>query len=627
MTTTLPAFTPDVRRVIPALIAAALLGTPAALTAQNWVPHIKQPAGRAVSPGALRLRPPWQVRRAGPTRAMTATVTEAEPNDSLSLANPVSPSDVATGVINPGWDSTHAADVDYYAIDLPVGTTVNLDVDAACCGSLLDPVLALFDSVGGQLAFNDDYDGLDSRIVYTIQVTGHYYVAIAGFGGQGCPGCTYSLYFGSLVPGPGDPTTLFVTGLDGAFGFAAGAHGELYVANGNAYHVVYRVSPAGIITTLWVPGAAASMVVDGFGNLLTAGMDSTFTRGVVWRITPAGQVTVFKDSLPAASAITVGPDGDVWVLDPVSPALWRLDPLGALKTSISLAGSGINGYFDEDLKFSPSGVLHFTNSYAAVFTVVGSSFQQVITTASYIEGLAFDVDGYLYVSNGYLGTVQLYDPSYQLVGGDVFARTNLGGPTFLAFSRGAGGAMTSRLFADNNGYNLAPPYIGSIVEMNPAGMRAPGFRVGVDLLVIVNNTVRPGVVGADYADTLRVADPPGALTWTVESGALPAGLSLDGVSGAITGTPRDSGTFLFTVRAQGSTRFGLQAFILRVTNPTVGVTVAASHLLGGDSLSTALRRFLDLQGNRNGRYDIGDFRAYLRARGQLPAAVVRKEQP
>ena len=57
----------------------------------------------------------------------------------------------------------------------------------------------------------------------------------------------------------------------------------------------------------------------------------------------------------------------------------RFDPFGALKTSISLAGSGIDGYFDEDLKFSPSGDLHFTNSYDGVFKVVGNSFQRVIT--------------------------------------------------------------------------------------------------------------------------------------------------------------------------------------------------------------------------------------------------------
>jgi hypothetical protein len=31
------------------------------------------------------------------------------------------------------------------------------------------------------------------------------------------------------------------------------------------------------------------------------------------------------------------------------------------------------------------------------------------------------------------------------------------------------------------------------------------------------------------------------------------------------------------------------------------------------------RRFLDLQGNRNGEMDVGDVRAYLTARGDLPA--------
>src|SRR5438034_4020703 len=59
---------------------------------------------------------------------------------------------------------------------------------------------------------------------------------------------------------------------------------------------------------------------------------------------------------------------------------------------------------------------------------------------------------------------------------DRFARTNLasGFAMSVMFGRDGSGAMTSRLFATN-------PQLGAIYEMNPAGMRAPGFRVGVDL--------------------------------------------------------------------------------------------------------------------------------------------------
>ena len=66
-----------------------------------------------------------------------------------------------------------------------------------------------------------------------------------------------------------------------------------------------------------------------------------------------------------------------------------------------------------------------------------------------------------------------------------------------------------------------------------------------------------------------------------------------------------------------------------MTKPTVVVQAAATDLLGGTPLDAAQQRFLDLQGNDNGKYDVGDFRAYLRATGQLPVlrALARKEQP
>jgi sugar lactone lactonase YvrE len=48
---------------------------------------------------------------------------------------------------------------------------------------------------------------------------------------------------------------------------------------------------------------------------------------------------------------------------------------------------------------------------------------------------------------------------------------------------------------------------------------------------------------------------------------------------------------------------------------------AAAALLGGAGLSAADRQFLDGIGNRNGRFDVGDFQAYLRTLNGLPVRV------
>jgi hypothetical protein len=65
-----------------------------------------------------------------------------------------------------------------------------------------------------------------------------------------------------------------------------------------------------------------------------------------------------------------------------------------------------------------------------------------------------------------------------------------------------------------------------------------------------------------------------------------------------------------------------------MTVPNVSVDGASQHLLGGAQLDLTTQRYLDLQGNQNGHFDVGDFRAFLRANGQLPAtAAAGKELP
>ena len=63
---------------------------------------------------------------------------------------------------------------------------------------------------------------------------------------------------------------------------------------------------------------------------------------------------------------------------------------------------------------------------------------------------------------------------------------------------------------------------------------------------ISTTTLPNGVVGTAYSATLQtVGNRAGA--WTVSTGALPAGLSLNGATGVISGTPTTAGTVNFTV--------------------------------------------------------------------------------
>ena len=79
------------------------------------------------------------------------------------------------------------------------------------------------------------------------------------------------------------------------------------------------------------------------------------------------------------------------------------------------------------------------------------------------------------------------------------------------------------------------------------------IRVNAARPVVITNqsdTLSPGTVGQFYCCGNLFADGgvPG-YTWTLRSGQLPPGLSLQASPGRITGTPTTSGTFSFLVRA------------------------------------------------------------------------------
>jgi len=78
----------------------------------------------------------------------------------------------------------------------------------------------------------------------------------------------------------------------------------------------------------------------------------------------------------------------------------------------------------------------------------------------------------------------------------------------------------------------------------------------------------PAKVGASYAWQFSAGGGVGPYTFTVAAGALPGGLTLNGSSGLLSGTPNAAGSFSFTVRATDSHGFsGALASTLAVAQP------------------------------------------------------------
>ncbi|MGD0735693.1 MAG: putative Ig domain-containing protein [Terracidiphilus sp.] len=90
------------------------------------------------------------------------------------------------------------------------------------------------------------------------------------------------------------------------------------------------------------------------------------------------------------------------------------------------------------------------------------------------------------------------------------------------------------------------------------------------------STLPAGVFNTAYNGSVAaISGGTGAITTTITSGALPAGLSLNQLNGTITGTPTAAGTFTFTIQAADA--FGdsaTQTYSITVTYPalTVGTT-------------------------------------------------------
>jgi len=88
---------------------------------------------------------------------------------------------------------------------------------------------------------------------------------------------------------------------------------------------------------------------------------------------------------------------------------------------------------------------------------------------------------------------------------------------------------------------------------------------------------------AVYIGSAAAAGGASALSYTLASGALPTGLSLNAASGAITGTPTATGTFAFTVMAADA--FGDSAtqgysITANPATPTLAFTAIAAHTFG-----------------------------------------------
>jgi len=99
-------------------------------------------------------------------------------------------------------------------------------------------------------------------------------------------------------------------------------------------------------------------------------------------------------------------------------------------------------------------------------------------------------------------------------------------------------------------------------------------------VAIATSAVPNGQMGVPYAAALAATGGSGSYTWSLASGALPPGLSIDRALGIISGTPATTGTFSFTIAvadASDSSNTASHAFTMVVSGSPLQITTTTAQ--------------------------------------------------
>lgn len=166
--------------------------------------------------------------------------------------------------------------------------------------------------------------------------------------------------------------------------------------------------------------------------------------------------------------------------------------------------------------------------------VIGTPYSQTISAIGGTPPFTFTV------SSGFLPPVLTLNATTGVISG---TPTTAGQFSFTITATDANGCPGSRAYT-----------IGI-----PSGPNCPVISVSPA-------TLPPGVVGTFYSQTVAASGGTAPFTFTVSSGGLPPGLTLNPATGVISGTPTAAGTFNFTITATDSSLCtGSLVFSIQIT--------------------------------------------------------------
>jgi sugar lactone lactonase YvrE len=327
-----------------------------------------------------------------------------------------------------------------------------------------------------------------------------------------------------------------LTGLASPEQIAADRSGNLYVANSSGSITVYPPTATGNVAPLRkIAGAATGLgggvfgiAVDAAGHVYASNhyrnSITEYASGANGNVAPIATLTGPATGVQLPTGIALDPAGHLWVDN---------------AAGISEYAAGANG------------------NAAPIAAISGPQ----VSSSSVI---AFDAAGNLFVNETRPGPASSFEytveefaagatgnpsPIATLHGPD----TGLNGPSGLGFLPGATEQLlVSNIFGAGSVTQYGLPADGDVKpSATPVANGAVSSPTG--LLVVSPPTLTSpsqlhGTAGAAFSQTLTGGGGHGPYTWAITSGSLPAGLKLNGTTGAITGTPSAPGTTSFTVQ-------------------------------------------------------------------------------
>jgi sugar lactone lactonase YvrE len=372
-------------------------------------------------------------------------------------------------------------------------------------------------------------------------------------------------------------------------GFPPGARGNLAPTVTIAGPQTMLTSPTGVA----VDAAGDVFAADLFGDQVLE-----YAPGAHGNVAPIARIPVPSEQGPVALALRSA--GQLLVSDFNGGAVFEYakDAAGAWGLLHTISGSATGLSAPVGVAFGPGGTIVVANdvlngsvrefapgadgNVAPIRTLAGAA-----TFLGEPFGVAVDSAGEVWVADNGHGSVFVFAAN---ASGNtapvrfISGASGLTSPDALALD-GAGDVLvtdgqglTEDFAAGVSGKGVAP---FATLSGSETGIVSPiGIAISPSLLGIATATLPAATVGTAYNQTVSASGGAKPYRFSLASGVLPAGLTLNGATGAITGTPTAAATASFTVKAtdasQPTAQFALQTLSIVVRPPVVPSVLVAN---------------------------------------------------